>query len=87
MTAEILEMPNWNPLLARLNPADCGAFMYMGHIGPVHLYKHIITRRYLNLDSEGNCYVWDGKGEGEENYLPAVFSEQLLRTKGGTVEF
>jgi hypothetical protein len=57
--------------------------MYIGHIGPVHLYKHIITRRYLNLDSEGNCYVWYGNGEEKGNYLPADFSKQLTQATGG----
>jgi len=40
-----------------LNPGD---FMYMGaDLEPgrtIHLYKHIDTRRYLNLDDSGHAY-------------------------------
>jgi hypothetical protein len=79
MAIEIPDTPDWNPLLTRL-PADCcRVFMYMGHVGPVHLYKQIVTRHYLNLDCEGNCYVWNGQGDKAEDYLPADFGEQLLR--------
>lgn len=82
MTVEAPDTPNWKPLLTRLAPNHCGAFMYMGHVGPVHLYKHIITRRYLNLDSAGSCYVWNGQGDEVKDYLPADFGERLLWVTG-----
>ena len=53
----------WIPLEKYLGSAEaCGAFMYMGVAGSVYLYKNIISRRYLNIDSEGNCYKYDGVG-------------------------
>jgi len=82
MTVEVPLTPDWNPLLTRVAAQQCDAFMYMGHVGPVHLYKHIITRRYLNLDSLGNCYLWNGRGDEAEDYLPADFNEQLIRVTG-----
>jgi len=33
--------------------------MYMGRVNGVHQYKHGITRTYVNLDDQGNCYVWN----------------------------
>jgi hypothetical protein len=69
-------------LLARLAPQECEEFIYMGHVGTVHLYKHIMTRRYLNLDTEGNCFVWDGKGNNASNYIPVNFEEQFIRVTG-----
>ena len=82
MAIEIPDTPNWNPLLTRLAAHDRGAFMYIGHVGPVHLYKHFITRRYLNLDSEGNCYAWNGQGDEAKDYVRADFGEQLIRVTG-----
>ncbi len=79
MAVEIPDTPNWNPLLTRVSPRQCGAFMYVGHVGTVHLYKHRITRHYLNLDTEGNCFVWDGQGDNPSNYIPVNFEEQLIR--------
>ena len=55
----------------------------MGHVGPVHLYEHIITRRYLNLDSEGNCYMRNRKGVEANDYVPANFDEEFLRATEG----
>jgi hypothetical protein len=31
--------------------------MFMGRVNGINRYKHGITRTYLNLDDEGNCYV------------------------------
>jgi hypothetical protein len=36
--------------------------MYMGRVNGINLYKHGITRTYLNLDDEGNCYIGTGSG-------------------------
>ncbi len=36
--------------------------MYMGRVNGINLYKHGITRTYLNLDDEGNCYIAAGSG-------------------------
>jgi hypothetical protein len=50
--------PNWKPLEGRLGKARCAGFMFMGRTNGINLYKHGISRRYLNLDDEGNCYVY-----------------------------
>lgn len=59
--------PNWQPL--RLIVADektRGEFMFMGtfvaadEAAKIELYKHEASRRYLNVDSSGDCYFYDG---------------------------
>jgi len=47
--------PDWIPL-ERLVGNRCCEFMWMWRQGGVEFYKHITTRRYLLLDSEGCCY-------------------------------
>ena len=39
--------------------------MFMGRFGELYLYKHIDTRRYLNLDAEGRCFRYT-----ENEYAP-----------------
>ena len=48
--------PNWQPLAQHLPPSECADFMWMYRQRTVHFYKHIVTRRYLLLDGDGNCY-------------------------------
>jgi hypothetical protein len=67
--------PNWKPLEDRLGEARCAGFMYMGRINGSNLYKHGISRSYLNLDDQGNCYI-AGKFGG---YVPADFERELAR--------
>jgi hypothetical protein len=31
--------------------------MFMGRVNGLNRYKHGITRTYLNLDDDGNCYI------------------------------
>src|SRR5919109_3571599 len=52
--------PNWKPLENRLGRKRCVGFMYMGCVNDINLYKHGITRTYLNLDDDGNCYIASG---------------------------
>jgi len=54
--------PNWKPLENRLGPARCAGFMYIGRVNSINLYKHGISRSYLNLDDDGNCYIKVGSG-------------------------
>jgi len=51
--------PVRNPLEEKLGPDRCVGFMHMGCVNGVHQYKHGITRTYINLDDQGNCYVWN----------------------------
>ncbi len=64
--------PDWAPLervaeltaqSADLPTIEPGPFMYMGRLESagrpaLHLYKHGITRCYLNLDDQGHTYVY-----------------------------
>jgi hypothetical protein len=55
--------PDWAPLEAVVGPERCGVFMFIAYAGPddnIRLYKHVDTRLYLNLDPDGNAYVYDG---------------------------
>jgi hypothetical protein len=36
--------------------------MFMGRVNGINLYKHGITRTYLNLDEDGNCYLREASG-------------------------
>ena len=49
--------PNWKPLENRLGATRCAGFMFMGRVNGINLYKHGISRSYLFLDDDGNCYA------------------------------
>jgi len=53
-------------------------FMYMGRVNGINLYKNGITRTYLNLDDEGNCYIAAGSG----CYRRADFESELRKLEG-----
>ena len=65
--------PNWKPLEDKLG-GRCQEFMFMGRTGNLNLYKHIFTRRYLNLDDSGNCHVYH-----QGRYEPANLDAQIAR--------
>lgn len=48
--------PYWVPLERALSPRECRHFMYMGRVGDIELYKHCLTRRYLNIGSDGRRF-------------------------------
>jgi len=68
---------NWKPLESRLGRKRCVGFMYMGRVNGINLYKHGITRTYLNLDEGGNCYIAAGSGSG--NYSLVDFDLELKK--------
>ncbi len=43
--------PDWRPLEGALPSEFCEDFMFMGKVSDIVLYKHSITRRYLNIDA------------------------------------
>ena len=45
--------PNWTPLELVLAACELENFMYMGRAGEIELYKHWLTRRYLNISADG----------------------------------
>lgn len=56
--------PNWVPLEQILDRVGCEHFLYMGAAGTIFLYKHWRTRRYMNLDGQGQAYLYvDGRYE------------------------
>ena len=48
--------PNWTPLELHLLTCDLENFMYMGRAGEIELYKHCLTRRYLNISADGQRF-------------------------------
>ena len=44
-------VPDWRPLENAIPPEYCESFMFMGKAGNIALYKHRLTRRYLNIDA------------------------------------
>ena len=58
---EYPDTPVWKPLQTAVG-SRCREFMWMGKTGKVFLYKHLWTRRYLNLDLDGNAYRFTGEG-------------------------
>jgi hypothetical protein len=62
--------------------------MVMGRMNGINLYKHGISRSYLCLDDDGNCYAVGKPG----CYLPTDFEqelsklEELLKGLGATLE-
>lgn len=58
--------PDWDPLESLLPIEWCGSFMFMGYVGEIRLYKHGLTRRYLNIDPQGNTYGYLGSADAYE---------------------
>ena len=79
---------NWAPLERRLGRARCAGFMFMGRVNGINLYKHGISRTYLNLDDEGNCYVSTEPGcyHTVEFDLEVAKLEACLKALGATLE-
>ena len=73
---------NWKPLEMKVGRARSVGFMFMGRVNGINLYKHGITRTYLNLDDAGNCYVFRGKGA----FDPANFSDELKKLEATLAE-
>jgi hypothetical protein len=79
--------PNWQPLRLLVPDEELrNEFMFMGTYLPaeegaarIELYKHQSSRRYLNVDAEGNCYVYDGANaaRGENPYRKISRREAL----------
>jgi hypothetical protein len=62
--------------------------MFMGRVNGINLFKHGISRSYLNLDDDGNCYAAGKPG----CYVRADFEQELsklvklLKSLGATLE-
>lgn len=77
----IEEEPTWGPLCRVVGQLNLSAFMYMGlvQVGEerIFLYKHILTRCYLSLDSGGQAYRYDSGA-----YIPIDLDEALAHAFG-----
>jgi hypothetical protein len=71
----------WEPLENALRNTvgveKCRYFMYLGRVALgevwIFFYKHIYTRRYLNLDGRGNAYKMDSNG----HYYPVKLQDAI----------
>lgn len=75
---EVPDPPKWGPLLRLVGSTLCAQFMAMGQVRQggttIFLYKHIRTRRYLNLAWHGQAYRFTREG----TYTPISVSEAIL---------
>jgi len=62
--------------------------MYMGRVNGINQYKHGISRSYLNLDDDGNCYIATGPGcYSRVDFQPELAKlEQRLKDLHTTLE-
>lgn len=80
MKIEYPKEPMWKPLEEAIGRSQCREFMFMGQVilpkeddsATIFLYKHIRTRRYLNVDQDGRAYRFTGDG-----YLPIPLDEAI----------
>ena len=78
--------PNWQPLrLIITNEKMRREFMFMGTFVAAdgglrnELYKHESSRRYLNVDANGDCYFYDAATQDENPYRITSRREALER--------
>lgn len=82
---EAPDRPEWGPLLRLIGSSLCAQFMAMGQVRQgettkssesttIFLYKHIRTRRYLNLAWHGQAYRYTREGA----YTPITLGEAIL---------
>jgi hypothetical protein len=64
--AVIVGEPNWAPLERAVPGTELENFMYMGRAGEIELYKHRITRRYLNIERNSQTFYQYLNGEYAE---------------------
>jgi hypothetical protein len=55
--------PNWEPLERVLPLHQCSDFMYMGRAREIELYKHYMTRRYLNIARDSQTFYRYSEGK------------------------
>ena len=77
MTRMEFDAPNWTPLEKKGGPELCSEFMWMMRRSGIEFFKHVRTRRYLLLDSEGRCYRRTATG-----FEAANLDAELKRTRG-----
>jgi len=68
-----VDEPNWDPLERALTLRECSDFMYMGRAGEIELYKHYVTRRYLNIARDSQIFYRYSEGK----YIEISHAEAL----------
>lgn len=68
---------NWKPLEGQLSPVVCAEFMWMYRESGVDYYKHIVTRRYLRLDTTGRCLAFS-----DSSLTEVLFEDEWKRVTG-----
>jgi hypothetical protein len=79
--AVIVGEPNWAPLERAVPATELENFMYMGRAGEIELYKHRITRRYLNIGRNSQTFYQYLNGE----YTEISQASALEYVRGWTV--
>ena len=64
--------PNWAPLEKLCPPGICEQFMFMGTANGIYLYKHVDSRRYLNVDASGATYAYNPATTGYDRISVAL---------------
>jgi len=77
------DRPLWDPILKVLPEKALGQFMFMGEVlcesgTRICLYKHIWTRRYINLDQQGRAYQFRASEQGS-HYVPVELAAAIRR--------
>ena len=63
------QISNWTPLIDLVGRDLTQASIFVGNFGDIMIYKHCITRRYLNVHiSTGQTY----RCSGDRDYLPVA---------------
>lgn len=70
--------PNWGPLEMVLSRDECEKFMYMGRSGEIELYKHRLSRRYINIGRDSGRFY----GYYDGTYVEVSRSEALDHVRG-----
>jgi hypothetical protein len=77
------ERPDWGPLLEAVGEQVTGDFMWMFEVvltdgTSLQAYKHIDTRRYIHLGSDGEAFVYESSDRYRRfpaaDVLAAVFA-------------
>ncbi len=71
------EEAKWAPLIRLLGCAAMHNFMYMGECGDLVLYKHVLNRRYLNIDRKTGQTYRHTSGVIPSGYEPIAHDEAL----------
>lgn len=85
--------PNWQPLqLIFADEKTRREFMFMGTFVAansavkIELYKHESSRRYLNVDASGDCYLYDGAAQQDDNPYRKITRREAIEHLRGNSE-